>query len=584
MHDAEKQITLTVNGEIYNYQELRKELELCGYLFMSHSDSEVIVHGYKQWGIDVLLERLDGMFAFALYDKRTRDLFLVRDRMGVKPLYFSMQQDIISFASEIKALWQMPWIEKKIRADAAYHYLTYLATPAPMTLFEGVYKIPAGFYLHVNARKEMRTKRWYDLAQRIALRAVVSDQQHVDELHTLLKDAVKKRMMSDVSLGVFLSGGVDSSLIVALAAEQSEQMHTFTMAFSDGPEYNELVWARDIADRYATKHHELVLNEADAFNFFQKMVYHQDEPLGDCVCIPLYFVAKLAKDHGVSVVQVGEGADELFCGYQQYADYLDLYPSWHATQRYVPQFARKSLFYAAQKIAPDKVAKLDLMRNWSSNKQLFFSGALVCTEYMKEQQLKSSYMPLHDPMLQAFFPEMYLVDSYALADWHRAALLKVAPDADELQQMSYMECMHRLPELLLMRVDKMSMAVGVEAREPFLDYRLVEYALSLPMRVKYRNGITKYILKKAAEGIIPYDTIYRKKIGFAAPTTRWFKQGVLFNEYISDMLQTNKAAWQHILDLDAVAMLQQQNKVDEKIDYSYRLWAIQNLLAVQERL
>lgn len=585
MTDQDNQIMLCVNGEIYNYRELRKELERYGHAFNSNSDSEVIIHGYKQWGIDALLERLDGMFAFSLYDMRTRELYLVRDRIGVKPIYFSVQQDIISFASEIKALWTLPWTEKKIRPDAAYHYLTYLATPAPMTMFEGVYKIPAGFYVRIDARKEMHVKRWYNLAQRVALRAPELAQRdeayHVDEVRRLLRGSIERRMMSDVPFGVFLSGGVDSSLNVALMAEYTEQVNTFTVAFSDGPEYDELPWARKIADQFNTKHHELVINESDAFNFFQKMVYHQDEPLGDCVCIPLYFVAKLAKDHGVSVVQVGEGSDELFCGYQNYANYLDLYPRWHMGQKYLPQLAKKGMFRAAQKLFPDKVGKLDMMRNWSNDKQFFYSGAVVCSEYMKERHLKCSYTEQPDPIIEKFFPGMQLTDSYAMADWHRGQLLKVLPYADELQQMSYLELMHRLPELLLMRVDKMTMATAVEAREPFLDYQLVEYALSMPMQYKYHKGITKYILKKAAEGIIPNDVIYRKKIGFAAPTTRWFKEGTLFNDYFQDLLATKKDAWQHIFDVDAVRAMQRKNRADASVDYSYQLWAIQNLLAIE---
>lgn len=586
MIDADGQIILCVNGEIYNYRTLRKELERYGHAFNSNSDSEVILYGYKQWGIDQLLERLEGMFAFVLYDMRSRDLFLVRDRIGVKPIYFSLQYDIISFASEIKAFWTLPWMSKKIRPEAAYHYLTYLATPAPMTMFEGVYKIPAGFYVRVDARKEMHVKRWYSLAERIAHCAADiacrDEEYHVDEVKRLLRGSIERRMMSDVPFGVFLSGGVDSSLNVALMAEYTEQVNTFSVTFSDGPEYNELAWARKIANQFNTKHHELVINELDAFNFFQKMVYHQDEPLGDSVCIPLYFVAKLAKDHGVSVVQVGEGSDELFCGYQNYADYLNVYPHWHAGQKYVPQFVKQGMFRAAQTLFPDKVGKLDMMKNWSNGKQFFYSGAVVCSEYMKKRQLKCSYADQPDAVMEMFFPGMRLSDSYAMADWHRAQLIKAMPHADEFQQMSYLEFMHRLPELLLMRVDKMSMATAVEAREPFLDYKLVEYALSMPLKFKYYTGITKYILKKAAEGIIPNDIIYRKKIGFAAPTSRWFKQGNLFNDYFNDLLVTKKDAWQHVFDIDSVLAMQQRNRVDASVDYSYQLWAIQNLLAVQD--
>lgn len=583
MSDFEDTVLVCVNGEIYNYCSLRKELELYGHAFKSASDSEVILHGYKQWGIDRLLERLEGMFAFALYDKRSQDLFLVRDRFGVKPIYFSMQQDIMAFASEIKALWVLPWIEKKIRSDGAYHYLTYLAVPAPMTMFEGVYKIPAGFYVHVDMSKKIHVRRWYDLAYQITQHvdtAKKTDQEHIDAVGYLLSNAVERRMMSDVPIGVFLSGGVDSSLVTALAAEHTEKVNTFTVAFADGPAFNELAWARTIATKFNTNHHELIINEYDAFNAFENILHHQDEPLGDAVCIPFYFAAKLAKEHGVSVVQVGEGSDEIFCGYQQYAQYLDYYPIRQASQKYVPQVIKNGLFRAAQRLFKDKAGKLDMLANWSNNRDFFFSGALVCNEYMKKEMLHCVYNLRHDPMQDLFYPGMQLHDSYAYADWHRAHLLKVFPQADYLQQISYVEFMHRLPELLLMRVDKMSMAAGVEAREPFLDHHLVSYALSLPMHLKYRNGMTKYILKRAAETIIPDDIIYRKKMGFAAPAAQWFKQGTLFNTYFQDMLHSKKSSWNHMLDVDAVVHMHQKNRADTSVDYSYQLWAIQNLLAM----
>lgn len=578
MFDRDRTVVICANGEIYNHQQLRRELETLGYCFDSSCDSEVLIYGYKAWGIDRLLERLEGMFAFSLYDFKTQELFLVRDRIGVKPLYFSLQGDICSFASEIKALWKLPWINKQISASSVYHYVTYLVTPAPLTLFENVYKLPAGFYLRFDKQKTMHIKQWYKLHEQLVVHDNKYDEQwYVEKIRSLLRASVKKRMMSDVPFGVFLSGGIDSSLNVALMSEFTDKVKTFTVAFQDGPEYNELAWARKVAHLYDTDHHEIIINEHDAHQFFDSMVYYQDEPLGDCVCVPLYFVSKLLKEKGVTVVQVGEGSDELFCGYDQYVNYLNSYCWWSTSQNYVPKFAKKGLFYAAQRMFPDKYGKLDILNNWACNRELFYSGAVVFSEHMKHQMLKMS-AGQSDPIVERFFPGMQLDDSYAMADWYRAQLKKQLPQADQLTQMGYLELKHRLPELLLMRVDKMSMATAVEARVPFLDHKFVEFALTIPQDLKYHNGVTKYILKKAAEGLLPHDLIYRKKIGFAAPTTRWFKSSNLFNEKLNDLFAT-KTGWADLFDVQAIKDLQQRNRTDASVDYSYHLWAIQNLLA-----
>lgn len=576
MFDRDSTVVICINGEIYNHEILKQELEQYGHLFTSSCDSEVLIHGYKQWGIDSLLERLEGMFAFCLYDFITQELFLVRDRIGIKPLYFSLQGDVCSFASEIKALWHLPWMNKQISKEGVYHYLTYLVTPAPLTLFEGVYKLPAGFYLRFDKHKQMHVREWYALHKQLEKHAPQDEQWYIDNIRSLLHQAVKKRMMSDVPLGVFLSGGIDSSLNVAYMAQHTNKVKTFTVAFSDGPEYNELAWARKVARHFDTQHHEIIINEQDAYRFFDTMVYQQDEPLGDCVCIPLYFVSKLLKDNGVTVVQVGEGSDELFCGYDQYTQYVQMYRWWRTSQTYIPAYAKQAVFAAAQQLFPTRYNRLDILNNWAYNKELFYSGAVVFSEYMKHQMLGITLDQV-DPMVERFFPGMKLTHSYAMADWYRASLQDALPDADHMTQMGYLELKHRLPELLLMRVDKMSMAAAVEARVPFLDHKFVAFALTIPQSLKYRNGVTKYILKKAAEGILPQEVIYRKKVGFAAPTTRWFKKSRLFNEFLHDMLDKHNLL-ADMFNIQAIKKMHQQNRTDQSVDYSYHLWAVQNVL------
>lgn len=576
MFDQEQTVVVCVNGEIYNFQELKKELQACGHIFFSSCDTEVVVHGYKQWGIDRLLDRLQGMFAFCLYDFITQELFLVRDRMGIKPLYFSLQGNICSFASEIKALWHLPWINKQVCAEAVYHYLTYLVTPAPLTIFQDVYKIPAGFYVRFDKYKQMHVQQWYALHEKIVLCNNFNEQECIQQLSDLLCASVKAHMISDVPVGVLLSGGVDSSLNVALMAQHSNNIKTFTVAFADGPEYNEVAWARKVANHFGTDHHEIIINESDAHSFFDDMIYYQDEPLGDCVCVPLYFVCKLLKNAGVSVVQVGEGADELFCGYDVYVRYLQTYRWWQVTQDYVPTFVKKAIFNVMQRYVPDKHNRLDIIYNWVHNKELFYSGAQVFSEYAKRQLFDIKMGPL-DSMTERFFKGMRLTDSYAMADWYRVQLKKKHPAVQYATQISYLDLKHRLPELLLMRVDKMSMAVSVEARVPFLDHKVVEFALSLPQQMKYHNGQTKYILKKVAQEILPFDIVYRKKMGFAAPMTRWFKKSNRFNQMLHDLLVTSNDL-AYLLDIEHIKHMQLRNRVDASVDYSYHLWAIQNLL------
>lgn len=585
MLDREQSVVISYNGEIYNHAALRKELEECGYRYSSNSDTETLLYAYKQWGIN-FIDRLEGMFAIALFDIQKNELYLIRDRIGIKPLYFSLQGGILSFASEIKALWQLPWNEKKIQQSAVSHYLTYLATPAPSTLYQGIYKLPPAFYLKVDSRKNITFQEWYtpitSLSSTDAL-AFQDEQYCIDGVRRLLREAVKKRMMADVPFGVFLSGGIDSSLNVALMAECTDQVKTFTVAFNDGPEYDELSWARKIATQFNTDHHEIMITEKDAFNFFQKMVYHQDEPLADCVCAPLYFVSKLLKDSGVTVVQVGEGSDELFCGYSTYARYLDVYNRyWQPSQKYVPAFAKNAVYQMASRYMPHNYNKLDVIKNWTEDKHMFWSGATAFSQLWKQQIVANGMSSVtNDPIIEAIYPGLQLNgSSYELVDYHLNKLKKLSPNADFLTSMIYLELKQRLPELLLMRVDKMSMATSVEARVPFLDHALVEFAMHIPARFKYNNGETKSILKKAAQGIIPDEVIYRKKMGFAAPTKRWFKTGDYFKPYMHDLLANNQHAWGDYLNMPNIERMLVDNQKNN-VDYSVQLWAIQNLLACE---
>ena len=509
MTNNDESVVVCFNGEIYNFVELRKELEALGHKFRSQSDTEILVHGYEEWGID-FLEKLDGMFAIAIFDAKKEELFLVRDRIGIKPLYYSQQNGFLSFASEIKALWKLPFNNKEFSEQSFYHYLTFMVTPAPDTIFENVHKLPAGFYAKLDRHKNLSFHEWYSPVKQISAQEqkdFYDENFCIENIRNLLRESTKKRMISDVPFGAFLSGGIDSSLNVALMAQEIGKVKTFTIAFSDGPESNELKWARMVAKKFDTDHHEIVISEKEAKSFFDKMVYHLDEPLADCVCIPFYHVAKLAKDSGVTVVQVGEGSDELFFGYNIYAQYHKLYNRFYRHMRHTPKFAKTSMFWAAQKFLSKKPNIVDTFYKLSKDQNLFWGGAIAFNEEQKKIYHKHN--------------KSY--DSHTIVDYHMKELVKKDPHASFIKKLTYLELKQRLPELLLMRADKMSMATGIEARVPFLDHKIVEFAMHIPDCVKFKNNTTKYILKKACDGIIPDEIIYRKKVGFAAPITRWYK-------------------------------------------------------------
>lgn len=575
-------LVVCCNGEIYNHPTLRAELEKLGYVYFSNSDTETLLYAYQEWGIQ-FLERLEGMFTIILFDAQKNELYLVRDHIGIKPLYFSMQAGILSFASEIKALWQLPWLTKSINKNALSHYLTFLVTPAPITLYEGMYKLPPGFYIKVDEQRNVTFRQWYNpvTAPRIPRSFFASEEAVIQELRSLLRSSIKKMMMADVPLGVFLSGGIDSSLNVALMAELTDKVKTFNISFEDGPEYSEVSWARKVARLYNTEHHELVINEQDAFSFFQKMIFHQDEPLGDCVCVPLYFVSNLLRSTGVPVVQVGEGSDELFCGYSAYTRYLKMAGPWAFSQRVVPSVARKGIYRAARALFPEKYNRLDMIHNWAAKKELFWGGNVVFSEQWKQQFFYADAAS-HDAVAEQIFSGMFQgSDTHSVVSYYTQELQALDPDADMLKRMTYLELKHRLPELLLMRVDKMTMATGVEARVPFLDHKLVEFALQIPSHLKYKNNTTKYILKKACEGILPHEIIYRKKVGFAAPTTRWFTQGTQFYTYFNDLLHSNAPEWEQFFSVEKIRHMVTQTRTGS-VDYSYQLWAIQNFMGFYE--
>ena len=581
MFDKDKTVVVCLNGEIYNYKQIKNELELLGYQFNSTSDTEAIVYAYKHWGIN-FLHKLEGMFFIAIYDFSAECLYLVRDRMGVKPLYFSTQNGVLSFASEIKAFWEMPWMKRSLSSVAAYHYLTFMVAPAPYTIFKEVYKMPAGFYAKVDRSRDISFTEWYSPIKPLgaSCKKQYEDENFcVENIRQLLFNSVKKRMVSDVPVGAFLSGGLDSSYIVALMSQMSSKVKTFTVAFSDGPEFNEFNYARIIAEQFDTEHHELLISEKDAFNFYEKMIYHLDEPLADCVCIPFYYVSKLARESGVTVAQVGEGADELFFGYNVYTEYKKLYERlWGPSQRVLPSSMRNVLHQVTKPFFSQKPFYSHLVSNWADGRNLFWGGALAFNEGQKKSFLLSDGCEI-DPIVEKIYKGMRQeFDSFAIVDYHLSKLQEKQPESDFCNQMMYLEFKQRLPELLLMRADKMSMAVGLEAREPFLDHELVEFMFNVPAALRVKNNKTKYLLKRAAQGILPDVIVNRKKIGFAAPTFRWFNKGKYFPAYFQKISECSSESNKFMpATPSAVGNLKSGNKYASAV----QKWVLQQLWATE---
>jgi asparagine synthase (glutamine-hydrolysing) len=511
MGTADGLVQLVFNGEVYNHAALRQDLiaEGAGPWITDHSDTEVLLHGYLHWGIDVI-ERLDGMFGIAIWDGRSEDLWLVRDRRGIKPLYWTRQNGRILFGSEIKAIIEDRRIPRAIDEEALYHYLSFLTTPAPQTLFKGIRKIPDGCLVRVDRNGDVHERRWYELWDHVQPATERSDAEIADRVLSELKDSVVARKESDVPVGVFLSGGIDSSTNAALfSGDRESVVKTFCIGYEDSDTYtNETHFARQMADIVGAEHHELLLTQQDLIDFIPRMIELQDEPIADPVCVPVYFVSKLARDNGVIVAQVGEGADELFWGYESWRTFLRL-AKLNALP--IPRLAKKAVLSVLRATDRNRSLQYELLRRGAHGEPVFWSGAEAFQEAEKQQLLGSD--------LRATLGDLTSWDAISPI---RQRFEAGAWEKSHLAWMSFADLSLRLPELLLMRVDKMSMGVSLEGRVPFLDHRFVEYAMGISQAVKTRGNISKSILKRAVRGTIPDNLIDRRKQGFGVPVHEWF--------------------------------------------------------------
>lgn len=545
MSNEDGSLWVVFNGEIYNHADIRKELERRGghRWKTDHSDTEVILHAFEEWGIDCL-HQFRGMFAVGLWDAGKKELWLIRDRIGIKPLYYSIHNGRLTFASEIKALLQDLDQKREVHEEAFYHYLSFLTTPPPQTLFDGIKKLPGGTWLKISEDGQIQEHRYWDVWDHTAPLTAVSEEEIAGRLLAELRTAVRLRKVSDVPVGVFLSGGIDSSTNAALFSEgEGAPVRTFSIGYAG--EYksyqNELHFARKMAQLVRADHHERLLTMDDLIDFLPQMVHLQDEPIADPVCVPVYYVSKLARDNGVIVCQVGEGSDELFLGYPGWKTMLKLQQlnDWP-----LPHLFKKIGLSALRILGKEQTLPYEWLRRGCEDTPVFWGGAEAFTEAQKKQ--------LISPRLRKKFS--------SLSSWEALKPIyerfqNKAWEKSHLNWMTYLDLNMRLPELLLMRVDKMSMGVSLEARVPFLDHKFVELAMSIPESVKAKNGILKYILKKSVRGLIPDELIDRPKQGFGVPVYEWFfdKLGGMAGRELNDFCDRTD-----FLDRQAVMRLMEQ--------------------------
>jgi asparagine synthase (glutamine-hydrolysing) len=571
MHGCDNRTWLVFNGEIYNHAELRAGLEQRGHQYSSRTDSETILHLYEEIGLDFVNE-IEGDYAIALWDSNRERLVLVRDRVGVKPLYYYFKDGRLLFASEIKAIIQHPAVTPDIDDQSLYHYLTFLTTPAPKTLFQDIHKLPAGHMLTLTRDGQLDIKRYWDALPPIH-ESVRRDEEHQAEILRLLRDSIRKRMMSDVPFGVFLSGGVDSSANVALMSEQmSRPVETFTVGFSDAEYLNELDSARRISQQFGTNHHEVIISEKEMTEFLPDLIFHQDEPIADPVCVPLYYVSKLARDSGTIVVQVGEGSDEIFSGYENYVRHLRIYEKFWRHAEAIPLPLRKAVSNfsrPALEATGRKRVAIELIRRLGAGEPLFWGGAVVYDETFKPRVLSKQMLERVNGLSSLQVVETYLKH-----------IERERPASDFLSRMTYLELKLRLPELLLMRVDKITMATSVEARVPFLDHHLVEYTMALPRALKVQGMSGKHILKRALEGILPSDLLYEKKRGFGAPVREWFREGL--GHWFDDHLMNSTMRRRGLLNYDFIGRMLTEHR-NRTQDWGFHLWTLLNLSLWYER-
>jgi asparagine synthase (glutamine-hydrolysing) len=568
MANEDDTVWMTFNGEIYNHASLRPGLEAKGHRFRSRTDTEAIIHQYEVDGPDCLAA-LDGMFALGIWDAARDRLMLARDRLGKKPLYYTVVGGKLLFASEIKGLLAHPDVVRDIDPEGLNLYLTFGNVPAPFTLFKGIKKLPGGHRLICDRLGNLHIERYWSAVPETPWPSYVSEREAVARVRELLEQAVRKRMMADVPVGAFLSGGVDSSANVALMSKLVDRpLQTYSVGFEGfgaAENFHDLPYAQLVAKKFGCDHHELTVTADQCRDYLPELVHQQDEPIGDPACLPMHFLCQRARQDGVIVVLVGEGSDEVFGGYGDMAHMVNTASRrWDAIRR-LPRLVRAGL-HEASRLLKQPAGRTDVLRRARDGQPLYWGLDVVFWDSEKERLLTAE--------TRARMGETRRSQSGELVEKVYADLAARQPHADLLQQMSVMELNNRLPELLLMRVDKLSMAHSIEARAPFLDHSLVAYGLSLPRSLKIRGDKGKWVLKQALRGVLPDEVLDRPKQGFRVPLPEWLR-GPLANWAKREIFESPLAS-RGFFNRPYVDELWGRHLAGVQ-DHSFDLWCLVNL-------
>ncbi len=540
--NEDQNILIVFNGEIYNYHELQKELQERGHHFTTNCDTEAIVHAYEEYGDDCV-KHLRGMFTFAIWDRKRQRLLAARDRFGKKPLNYYWDGQKLIFGSEIKSILEAG-IPREINSIALDEYLVYRYVPTPNTLFKDVLKLPAAHIL-VSEDGQISTKRYWDLP--FTPTCWDNEATAIERTLALLKDAVQVRLMSEVPLGAFLSGGVDSSVVVGLMSSMmSQPVKTFSIGFEED-DYSELSYAQQVAKHFGTDHHEFFVRP-ELVSVLPQLAWAYDEPFGDASMLPTYYVSKLAREH-VTVVLTGDGGDEIFGGYTHYSRELSI--------THIPGFIRSLLGYGSV-LMPNGMRGKKRLRN------LLHDHAIRCVHAgMLFPDDSRSSMYSHE-----YFAHVCDHDPFErqIGEYRRASHLDITT------QMQYVDARTYLTDDILIKVDKASMFNSLETRAPLLDQNLVEYVSSLPSTIRLRNGVLKYLLKQVASSLLPAEILARPKQGFAVPIKHWFRGGL--TTYASDMLDSSRARQRGIFQPEFIRNLLKAHANTKLVNHSEAIWAL----------
>jgi asparagine synthase (glutamine-hydrolysing) len=553
IHNQDRTAWIVFNGEIYNYRELREKLEKLGHTFYTNSDTEAIVHAYDRYGNDCP-KHLRGMFAFAIWDERTEEMFLARDRVGKKPILYAQVNGQFVFGSEFSALLQHPDIGRDIDTEALHHYLSFMCVPAPLTAYRAIRKLEPGHSLRWR-KGEIRIERYWqpDFSQKIK----ISEEEAGERALEILRDAVKVRLMSEVPLGAFLSGGIDSSAVVALMSEvSSEPVKTFSIGFEE-QDFSELHHARRVAEHVGADHHEFVVRP-DALEVLPTLVEHYGEPYADSSAIPTYYVARETRKH-VTVALNGDGGDESFAGYERYAA-MRLAENY----RRIPAVLRHSLVQPAIGLIPSSQIRRSRARDMKR-----FVEAASLPKVERYLRMVSVFDSAAKESLYSddFLHETeYLRSVELLNPWFERANGAGIVDATLMA-----DIMTYLPNDLLVKVDIASMAVSLEARSPFLDHHVIEFAARLPERYKLRGLTTKYLLKRMLRKLLPEENLSRRKMGFGVPLGHWFR-GQL-QPFLRETVLSETALKRGLFKANVVKQMVELHTRGER-DYSHQLWTL----------